>query len=221
MKISLQGNRQNNRPAERGNVLIYILIAIVLFAALSYSVSQMMRGGSATGIGEETSKLHATEVFNYGRIIRQAVQSLKISNGCQDSEISFETEALPGYVNGTNTSCQIFHRDGGDVNYFRTNQRISVSDWVFTGANNVAGVGTTEPDLVAILPNITLTACNAINAETGIPSVGADSEIAFTPYTGTFEATQTLDDANGKMSGCLNYVNSGNSYFFYQVLVQR
>lgn len=50
---------QNYRKGERGNVLIYILIAIALFAALSYTVGNMMRGGNADMIDEENASLYA------------------------------------------------------------------------------------------------------------------------------------------------------------------
>lgn len=211
----------DKRKNERGNALFFILIGVVLFAALSYTVGNMMRGGNAETIADEKAGLYADEILDYGRILRQAVQGVKISGGCLDGEISFETAGLTGYTNGTNTACQVFNSNGGDINYIKINSAVTSSDWVFTGTNIVDSVGTAAPDLVAILPDIKLSICEAINETSGITALGTDADIDFTKFTGTYAGTQTLDFADGKMNGCLNYVNSGNNYFFYQVLVKR
>ncbi len=210
-----------NRQAERGSALFYILIGIVLFAALSYSVSSMMSGGSAESIGQEQAKLFGGEVLDYGRALRGAIQDMKISNGCGETEISFETGGLTGYTNGTNTSCQVYHNNGGDMNYIKPATEITASDWIFVGSNIVAGVGTAAPDLIAILPNIKKSICDDINLSSGLASAGSDTTIDFTKFAGSYASTQTLNDADGKMAGCLNYANSGDNYFFYQVLIPR
>ena len=59
-----ENSSYNNRQKERGSVLFYILIGVVLFAALSYTVSGMMRGGDATMITEERSRLLAGEILD-------------------------------------------------------------------------------------------------------------------------------------------------------------
>lgn len=60
------------RRSERGNILFMILIAVALFAALSYAVTSSSRGGSK-GIGEERARLLASRIVQYGTSIEQAV----------------------------------------------------------------------------------------------------------------------------------------------------
>ena len=53
---------QNGRKHEAGNIFFFILLAIALFAALSYAVSSN-RGGSTNIFTEEQSKLAAQEII--------------------------------------------------------------------------------------------------------------------------------------------------------------
>ncbi len=210
---------------ENGSVLFMILIAVALFAALSYVVAQMMRGGdSGNMVGAEKASLLSDEVIGYGGQLRQSVQGLRISNGCGVEDISFETAELTGYDHtpAATSNCMIFDPSGAGMTYIKPSPDVGDgSDWVFTGANIVEDVGTASPDLVAILPNLKLTVCNAINDKLGLPGFGSDAGVSFTKFQDTYASTETLDDAGGFVAGCLNYSNSGDNYFFYQVLISR
>lgn len=211
-----------DRQHERGSVLIMIFIGVALFGALSFTVAQIMRSGNPEMMAEQQASILADEIMNTGRQYRAAIQDMRISNGCADEDISFEAAALAGYVNGTNTDCQVFHSDGGGLIYAAPISDFGDgSDWIFTGSNIVDGVGSTAPDLIAVMPNIKLVVCNQINDKLSGPSVGTDADIDFTEFTGTYASTQTLDFAAGNLSGCLNHVNSGDNYFYYQVLIAR
>ena len=214
--------RSSKTSYESGNVLFLILIGVALFGALSFTVANIMRSGNPEAIGEQRASILADEILNTGRQYRAAVQGMKISEGCDDDEISFETAALTGYTNGANTDCQVFHTDGGGMIYTAPSAEYGDgSDWVFTGSNIADDVGTVAPDLIAILPNIDFVVCNSINDKLNGPSVGTDADVDFTKFTGTYASTQTLDFAAGNLAGCLNYVNSGDNYFYYQILVVR
>ena len=209
------------RNSENGNILILILVAVILFGALSYTVANMLRSGNAELIGEQQASIYADELMSTARQYRQAIQSMRISNGCDETDISFEVAALTGYTNGTNTDCQVFHADGGGLTYVAPPSNVTTQDWVFIGSNIVDGVGTAAPDLIAFLPNINLVVCNTINDKLRVSAVGNDNTIDFTKFTGTFASTQTINFAAGLPAGCLNYVNAGDNYFFYQVLITR
>ncbi len=211
---------------EKGSALFFILIAVALFAALGYAVSNMMRGGisgGSTSISQERAQIYTGEILDYGRATRQAVQGIKISNGCRATEISFENSVEAGYTNGTNTDCQVFHQDGGSMTWVSpANDVNDGSEWIFNGSNIVDGVGTTSADLVMILPNISELICNEINEISGISALGTDAAINFTKFTGTYVAAETINFADGNSFGCLNFDNGGtNELFFYQVLTAR
>ena len=72
----------------QGNVLFLILIAVVLFAALSYAVTQSSRGSG--NADEETLKLVASEMLQDAALMTQAVQRLMLIKGCSDTQISVQ-----------------------------------------------------------------------------------------------------------------------------------
>ena len=164
------------RQNERGSVLILILVGVALFGALSVTVSGIMRAGNPEVIAEQRGAILADEVLAYARQIRQAVQSVRITGGCADEDISFENIRLAGYANGSNTECQIFNENGGGITYQKLATDISDDDWLFSGASEIDQLGTTCAaagcyDLVMIVPIKLRAICSAINYKLGITGI--------------------------------------------------
>lgn len=243
-------NRAQNRQGERGNVLFYILIAVVLFAALNFVVGGMMRGGSADMIGEEQAKLYAGEILDYARSVRQAVQQIRISNGCLDTEIRFVDSLTTGYGTSVRAQCDVFDSQGGDVSYLAPkadwmdasfSALTGYQEYLFSSLVEGVGIGTTTGtssslDLFLFLPYIDLSICNAINEKLGTahtsgnpPVENADAwHSSFPKFDGTYSTganLRTIGDGQGPFgsSGCREGGGSppANSYFFYQVLLPR
>ena len=98
---------------ENGNVLLLILIAVVLFAALSYAVTKSSNT-SGNDISREQEQLTQTVTDNCEISINTAVLRLKSTGGCAPDQISYE---LPdgrneNVDNPDDTNCFIFHQDG-------------------------------------------------------------------------------------------------------------
>jgi type II secretory pathway pseudopilin PulG len=70
---------------ENGNILFIILIAVALFAALSYAVTQSSRGGSKDA-SAELLELHTSEIFQYVASVQNALLRLRVVNGCTATE---------------------------------------------------------------------------------------------------------------------------------------
>lgn len=238
--IKLPSNLAKKR-SQHGNALFIILIGIGLFAALSYAVSQMLNGGGTTGsITKETAALKATEILDYARAVRDSVHDLQISNGCSDEDISLENLVEGGYVNGANTSCQVFHSSGGGVSYILPsnewlNQSQSGSSyfrkwWIVPVF--VEDVGSADKrELVMNLPYVDLQICLQINEKLGItnpsgnlPGTDGTNWVKFQgdyddSTTGAIESLNGISQIQGKNVGC--YLNQASDVIFYQVLIAR
>jgi len=177
--------------SENGSALIFIFIAIALFAALSFAVSGIMRSGNPEAIGQEQARIRATQVLDYARVVRQAAQTIRITNNCEDTQISFENDVVSGYANPNapgNESCHIFSLAGGGVNYRAppsswldgaSETQPLYGEWYFIGESCVYDVGTgstncwaangaSDSDLVMVLPYVSESVCRALNDELGI-----------------------------------------------------
>lgn len=226
--------------AQSGNVLVYILIAVVLFAALGFVVSNMMRGG--TSVGGEKKAVMGDEILAYALAVREAVQALRVSNGCAEEQISFERSPFDGsdsdYVNASapsNFSCHVFHPDGGGLSSMRPPSEISTSDYTYTGSFGVTDLGSdSEAELAMILPGLGLIACQKINDRLGLGAPAVDAMPNTDFYTDEFTGAYSLSgglgtgigsgsaEYDGKPAGCFfeNTATAGE-YFFYQVLLSR
>lgn len=197
--------------SQSGSAMIYIFIAVALFAALSFTVSQMMTGGQATP-KSELANIQAAEVMQFSDALRRAVNTLKI-RGFDSTEISFDgVTSLTGYENSNcgADECQVFSTDGGGVIFQAPDEKWFDDDnylqdlygnWYFPSGLCVVGVGsdTTETchsdgddneDIVAILPWIHKTLCLEINDQLDIPNPGREPP----QLSGASNAWPTGDD---------------------------
>ncbi|MGB4057587.1 MAG: hypothetical protein WBK77_05845 [Alphaproteobacteria bacterium] len=216
---------------EKGSVLFIILIAVVLFAALAFAVNQMLRSGDPNTIGIEKSRLAADEILSYGRSMRQAMQNMKISNGCADLDLSVENTTIAGYTHApvATDPCKLFHSTGGGIVY-----QVPVAEWLdvtispapalrgqwYFPANTCApGTGTAAAGchtdtvdneaIIAVLPYIKKQVCLQINQKLGITNPGGNPPpetlnawpAAATKYIAAQADGESLDQS-GRMAGC-------------------
>ena len=217
------------RKTETGSALFMILIGVALFAALSYTVADMMRSGNPEAIGEERAKLYADEILDYAQAVRRAVQDMRI-NGCSDTEISFENDAVAGYTNGTNTDCQVFHTDGGGLTWIDLKFNSSNPGETFSGSMDVEnGIGSSAADLFFTLGPLPKDICLAINDKLGItnPSGNPPYEQTGTisnKFTGSYSVSENVTawvgSIQNQQAACM-YRDVGGTNFFYQVLISR
>ena len=199
-----------------GNALFLILIAVALFAALSYAVTNSGRGGS--GIDRENVELYAAEFVQYGALIRSAVDRMRIINGCRDTEITFEgnngvsKDGDGNAIDYTNSNapsdknCHIFDVNGGGVPPKLMNDKavVGVADLPdgsfghpqspFLLPSRVLGVGTDSGaagmDVVLWLGRPKDEVCMRINEKLGIDNPSdappVDTFCASAFFTGTY-----------------------------------
>lgn len=179
-------NPRKARASESGNVLFLILIAVALFAALSYAVTQSTRssGGDA---GRETNRISSAQLTQYPASVRTSIVRMIIGGNDVDtlefnapSQFSTCTEDPP--ASNEYPRC-VFHPTGGGATYVQAPGSLmasgGVGDWIYNGENEIENIGTTTAgagssagtaDLIAFLPGISLGVCESINEELGLPT---------------------------------------------------
>ncbi|MFA5592528.1 MAG: hypothetical protein WC989_04360 [Micavibrio sp.] len=154
---------------QSGSALVFILIAVALFAALSYAMMRDGGTGAATRtMSDAQLRLAAAEIISYGDAIAHAVQRMRI-NGCSDREIDFSdhggvaknTAGEPVPYNNPyrreDGSCGIFHPNGGKITprlideKYASDPALVNPTWshpqsLWLSAMGVKGVGTEGPD---------------------------------------------------------------------------
>lgn len=231
IKNSLRPKPKTKPASEKGSALVFIFITIALFAALSFTVGEMLRGeGSPEQISSEKAKLVIGEVLDYGIKLRQVVQTLRISGACETDMISFTRTGADGYEHSPAAadSCKIFHSSGGGLNYTEPSASVLdaassgaalYGDWYFPrdvcvedvgdGGAGCDSDGLDNEDLLAVLPYVRRQICIEINNRIGIPNPGGNppSETgdgwtaADLKFNGTFSDGAILNQG-GLLAGC-------------------
>ncbi len=163
---------------QRGNILFLILLAVVLFAALSYAVTSSMRGGGSNS-GKENAELAAADILNYFSQVDTAVQRMVLTGGVEDYQLNFYYQSTNNFVMGSNDNtnctdsrCRVFDPSGGGVSgrnhfseYMSTPNTSYAPLLLYASVN---GVGSSKPDIVLALRGIKASICSAITKKAGI-----------------------------------------------------
>jgi hypothetical protein len=206
---------EENRYKESGNVLFLILIAVALFAALSYAVTQSSRSGGGNTSGE-TSLINSAQLTQYPASIRTSIIRMLVSGTTVD-ELNFNPPA--SFDNLSSTRVGVFHPSGGGAIYSTAPPDVMDSGnqgaWHFNANLEIPEIGTTGADgndLIAFLPGITFSVCRKLNEELGItdvpngddviPDVAVDLSSAGTSdgYDGDQLIDSTGPDANNDIT---------------------
>lgn len=230
---------------QSGNALFLILIAVALFAALSYAITTSGRGGG--NIDRETAAIQAAQITQTAQQVESVVQRLQLLSSCSGTEISFENPTSPQDYTNSNTpidgSCFVFGENTG-LSYSAVLGGIGEiesaganDELFFTGAHCRVGFGdivsscdTSEKELELMVQNVSREVCIEINRGLGIGVPGAEppeenvqanisSIFAFNGvYTATTGGSVIIDhaDLNNKAAGCmLDNAGSNLGTYFY------
>ncbi len=223
---------QNNRQSEQGNIFIIILMGIILFAALSFSISRGMRSDTTSNLSNQESALAASDILAYAQKIERAVNRLR-RRGISENDISFDQTFVAGYTHGQPDTNKIFTTTGGAVSWQSPPAGANDgSDWIFTGATCIADVGTgatgcdsdadiSNEELIATLGNVDTAVCTEINDRLNISGIVADTGggASTTKYQGAFaDGTEIIMAGGPFTAGCFS--RSGNNHFYY-ALIER
>lgn len=233
-------NFKNGRARESGNVLFLILIAVALFAALSYAVTSSTRSGGGDA-SSETNLISSAQITQYPTSINTAILRMLIAGTAVD-EIRFNTPA--DFDDLDSPTIGVFHPDGGGATYIPAPADIMVSgtagNWVFNGELEIPEIGkagASANDIVAYLVGLKQSICSKINVEHGlgssIPVLNADRSAQYTEsmmddgttdYVLPTVDVPDIDDGSGGFDGqpfgCFQNAGGGD-YVYYHVVVER
>lgn len=224
--------------SEHGSVFIYILLAISLFAAISYYTSQGSRA-TISQLSDDQARIAANEIVEFSDKIAAAVQKL-ILRGCAETELSFAnnvyqlTNGTPIHAAGHNANaptdgtCDVFNISGGGMNAieFPENYGTEVAGNSTKPAHmgafmyDILGIGNDgDADMVWLGITLNQDICMTINEILGVPNSTTeppqddDMDGTTSSYNGTFPAGMSVlgNDAtelNGKTAFCFRRTNA-------------
>jgi hypothetical protein len=227
--------RAASRARERGNVFVFILLGVVLFTALAFTMSRGFRGETTTRMSDREITLAAADILSYTQRLEQAVSVVRGKN-VSEKDISFENPAVSGYAHSPAVpdANKVFNAEGGKARWQMPPEGSNDgSPWIFTGKSCIVGLGTdvggcstasgptSDEDLVVVLPNVDAKLCEEINKRLnipgGIPAAGGTG-LSTAQFTGTFDNGAELVLTPARAAACFS--RSGHNYF-YSVLLQR
>lgn len=192
-----------------GNVLFLILIAVALFAALSYVVTQSSRSGTA-GVSDDKLALMATQLLQHGVATRTTIARMAV-NGSNMDTLDFWWDQNPVGA--------VFGKEGGGVRLAPPNLAgvaTGITDYFYhtqtADPTSIANIGTTAPDIImALILPLNASAeklCGIINKKLGINGV-----------PGSASGPNWNDAAPGQAVACVR--NWNTFYIFYYVLYEN
>jgi len=158
------------RKGERGNALFLILIAVALFAALSYAITQSGRGGGT--LDKESAIIAAGQVVEYPATLRTAITRMIITGTPASGAGAVEFDLTP-----EGTTNELFSSAGGGMTDIPPPAASGATAWTYADAIHatdgfyIKDVGSNTSvsgrEAVAVAQGVTLTVCQQINKGLG------------------------------------------------------
>ncbi len=190
-----------------GNVLFLILIAVVLFSALSYAITSSSKGGGS--VDKEQNLIHAAQITQAGAGLAVAVQKM-VMFGTIAANLDLdtgdnETECTTG------VDC-VFAAEGGDQlePYFPSAAQGTPFYQELSVGKSISNVGTTAAEILWGVDNISLSLCQQINKGLGF-QVSPVPEDTNDSNTIQGEASEF----SGEYAFCEDATTGAGTYYIY------
>ena len=223
---------ERRNDSQKGSIFFYILLGIVLFSALAFTVSRGFRGQSVNALTDRKAELVATSILDYAQEVRYAVDLLR-RRGCSETQFNFNPPSENYYTNPNSPvdgSCDVFGVSGGNVlsqdaldmgalDQAMTGWAAGPDNWYISSyALAISGVGPTSiqrADLVMWTWYVNDKVCMAINKilgienTNGLPPKDVRFDFGGTKYNGTINVAYnsrivntTANETEGEEAGC-------------------
>ncbi len=218
------------KSTEKGNVLIYVLIAIALFAGLSFTLSRQNSGSNTNELDDAKSEFYATQLISYAAQVQSVIDQMIISGSNLD-DLDF---TLPGQASFSTPpfTHKVYHPQGGGLTPARlrkgTIHQISSTipaGWYLGLFNNIEWSNTASTDAILTAYQIDKQICEKINMKiTGnsvIPALSGD----MSSYL--IDSSSNSDLNISDCTACEGYItlcvsnDIVQAYSFYTVVADR
>ena len=210
----------SNINSQKGNVLFLILIAVALFAALSYAVTQSSRSGGGDA-SKEKELLDYSSLQNYISGLRGAITRMTI-NGTAISEINFRPPSSFSSMTNAELAANVFSPLGGGISYDNS----FGGEFVFS--MQITDIGTTSSNSsgneIVYLKEIPVNDdfCNMVNKKNSISGVPTYSQMdnvsrGGNSISGFGGIPAEMSSIPGKAEGC--FEDDTNNFWFYYAVV--
>ncbi|MGH1375155.1 MAG: hypothetical protein ACRBCK_02300 [Alphaproteobacteria bacterium] len=216
--------------SQNGNALIYVLIAIVLFAALGFTLTRQVQNTGTREIDRAEIDLYALQLITYSAQATSSIEQMRFS-GSDADDLIFVQPAESGYSSAPHIH-KVFHPQGGGLNpqTLPADTVLQVAatppaGWYLGRFNNVEWTPTNAQDVILSAYQISRPLCETINqritGNTSIPALSG-SMSTFLVDSGT---NSDLNIAN--CAACEGYVSLcvsndvQTSYSFYTIIESR
>jgi hypothetical protein len=176
--------KTNREHFERGNALIYVLIAIALFAALSMTMGRQSDTGESRELSDQKAELYATQLISYAAQAKSSVDQM-IFSGAKVDDLDFILPGATAFETGTTSDKmkRVYHPDGGGLSAGKLPEEgiaYTGSDptagWYMGRFNNVEWSKTGGTDVILVAYGIHKKICEKINEKvtgtSAIPKIG-------------------------------------------------
>lgn len=203
---ALKHNKADRR-SERGNVLFLILIAVALFAALSYAVTSSSRSGGGDA-SSETNLVSSASITQYPASVRTSIVRMIISGTTADT-IAFDPPPFTACTGAALDRC-VFHPSAGGATHVLASSDVMADgaqgDWTFNGDFEIINIGTSAAgsdgnEVIAFLPGIKQGICTKINDELGFGTTPVITASIAGADPGTAGYLRIMDAALGLNAG--------------------
>lgn len=229
----------DSHTQERGNALVYVLIVIALFAALSFTVGRQTDTSEVSSMSEEKAELLATQLMGYASQARQVIEQMSFTgtNDLDDYDFILPSDAA---FNTAPNFDKVYHPEGGGLIAAKLPpEAISqsgtdpVAGWYMGRFNNVEWTTTTGTDIILVAYQIKREVCEQINevitGSTTIPTMTdsiKETMIDDALYSAGINVDLTTDggdicpECDERPMLCVQN-QAEDAYGFYSVLAQR
>lgn len=214
---------------EKGNVLVYVLLAVILFGALGFTLSRQTQNSGISGLKTGKMEFYATQILDYSSQAKSVIDQMIIT-GSSLNNMDLTMPGETGFDTGEHID-QVFHPLGGGLEMKSLPESITLSSepedsgWYMSSSINVEWTNSDATDLILTAYQIKKPLCALLNKKiTGSENIpilsGSMMNYFIDSKSNNSLDTDSCPDCEGYGTLCVSN-SKETSYSFYSILAAR